>query len=62
MPNSQNKEGQNDKQLEFMVDYMLQNPHVATGKFYTLNGRNNLAGSWDDLVSSLNDFRNPGVK
>lgn len=52
----------NDKQLMFMVDYMVQNPHVATGKFCTLNGRDNLAGSWDDLVSSLNNLRNPGVK
>uniref|UniRef100_A0A2S2NK84 Uncharacterized protein n=1 Tax=Schizaphis graminum TaxID=13262 RepID=A0A2S2NK84_SCHGA len=52
----------NDKQLMFMVDYMVQNPHVATGKFCTLNGRENLAGSWEDLVSSLNDLRNPGVK
>lgn len=45
-----------------MVDYMVQNPHVATGKFRTLNGKNDLVGSWEDLVSNLNGLRNPGVK
>ncbi|CAI6347734.1 unnamed protein product [Macrosiphum euphorbiae] len=45
-----------------MVDYMVQNPHVATGKFHTLNGKNSLAGSWEDLVTNLNNLRNPGVK
>lgn len=45
-----------------MVDYMVQNPHVATGKFHSLNGRNDLAGSWEDLITSLNNLRNPGVK
>ncbi|KAF0735676.1 Myb DNA-bind 5 domain-containing protein, partial [Aphis craccivora] len=52
----------NDRQLSFMVDYMVQNPHVATGKFHTLNGKNSLAGSWEDLVTNLNNLRNPGVK
>lgn len=52
----------NDKQLSFLVDYMVQNPHVASGKFHTLNGKSNLAGSWEELVSNLNDLRNPGVK
>jgi len=41
---------------------MLQNPHVATGKFCTLNDKNNLADSWDELMLSLNNLRNPGVK
>lgn len=45
-----------------MVDYMVQNPHVATGKFRTLNGRNDLLGSWEDLIFNLNNLRNPGVK
>jgi len=45
-----------------MVDYMVQNPHVATGKFCTLNGRDSLVGSWEELVSLLNSLRNPGVK
>lgn len=52
----------NDKQLMFIVNYMVQHPQVATGKFCTLNARDNLAGSWDDLVSSLNDLHTPGVK
>lgn len=41
---------------------MVQNPNFATGKFCTLNGRNNLAGTWEELVSALNGLRNPGVK
>lgn len=45
-----------------MVDYMVQNPHVATGKFRSLNGRNELAGSWEELIYFLNSLRNPGVK
>lgn len=52
----------NEKQLSFLVDYMVQNPHVATGKFNSLHGRDNLRGSWDDLVLHLNNLRNPGVK
>ncbi|XP_016656081.1 uncharacterized protein LOC100572142 [Acyrthosiphon pisum] len=52
----------NDKQLTFMVDYMVQHPHVATGKFRTINGKNDLEGSWDELMQHLNNLRNPGVK
>lgn len=52
----------NDRQLAFMVDSMVQNSHVATGKFHTLNGKNVLAGLWEDLVATLNDLRNSGVK
>jgi len=52
----------NDKQLTFMVDYKVQHPHVATGKFRTINGKNDLEGSWEELVQHLNNLRNPGVK
>jgi len=41
---------------------MVQHPHVATGKFNSLHGRDNLRGSWDDLVVNLNNLRNQGVK
>jgi len=52
----------NDKQLNLMVDYMVQNPHVATRQFRTINGKNGLEGSWDELLLQLNNLRNPGVK
>lgn len=52
----------NEKQLSFLVDYMVQHPHVATGKFNSVHGRDDLRGSWDDLVVNLNNLRNPGVK
>ncbi|KAL5236983.1 hypothetical protein ACI65C_004393 [Semiaphis heraclei] len=50
----------NEKQLSFLVDYMVQHPHVATGKFNSVHGRDDLRGSWDDLVVNLNNLRNPG--
>lgn len=52
----------NENQLSFLVDYMVQNPHVATGKFNSLHGRDAMRGSWEDLVVQLNNLRNPGVK
>lgn len=61
--NKKSRQGRrNDSQLSFLVDYMIQNPHVATGKFNSLHGNANLKGSWDDLVTQLNNLRNPGVK
>lgn len=51
----------NEQQLSFLVEYMVQNPHVATGKFNSLHGRDDW-GSWDELVQHLNNLRNPGVK
>lgn len=41
---------------------MVQHPHVATGKFNSVHGRDDLRGSWDDLVVNLNNLRNQGVK
>lgn len=32
-----------------MVDYFIINPHVATGKFIGLHGRNELRGNWEEL-------------
>jgi len=41
---------------------MVQNPHVASGKFNCMNGREKLNGSWEELVKQLNNLRNPGIK
>lgn len=40
----------NDKQSLFLIDYMVQHPHVASGKFNYLNGKDKLNGSWEELV------------
>lgn len=52
----------NEKQLSFLVDYMVQNPHVTTVKYNSLHGKYNLKGSWEDLVIQLNNLRNPDIK
>ncbi|XP_022163236.1 uncharacterized protein LOC111028787 [Myzus persicae] len=52
----------NDKQSLFLIDYMVQHPHVASGKFNCLNGKDKLNGSWEELVKQLNNLRNPGIK
>lgn len=41
-----------------MVDYLIQHPEVATGKFTTLNAKNKLQGSWEKLATHLNNMRN----
>lgn len=41
-----------------MVDYLIQHPEVATGKFTTLNAKNYLQGSWEELSTHLNSMRN----
>lgn len=46
-PTKKKRQGRrNIEQLEFMVDYLIQHPEVATGKFTTLNAKNKLQGSW----------------
>lgn len=41
-----------------MVDYLVQHPEVASGKFTTLNAKNVLQGSWEELALNLNNMRN----
>ncbi|CAL1672242.1 unnamed protein product [Lasius platythorax] len=43
-----------------MVDYFVQHPHVATGKFQSLHGNADLRGSWEQLVTQLNSMENDG--
>ncbi|XP_071653195.1 uncharacterized protein [Temnothorax longispinosus] len=43
-----------------MVAYFERNPHVASGKFTTLHGNENLRGSWEELAQDLNMLSNKG--
>ncbi|KYN02830.1 hypothetical protein ALC62_06335 [Cyphomyrmex costatus] len=43
-----------------MVDYFVQNPHVATGKFQSLHGNSDLRSSWEQLVIELNNMGKDG--
>lgn len=43
-----------------MVDYLIQHPNVASGKFFTINARDALQGSWEELVKELNEMRSVG--
>jgi len=43
-----------------MVDYFIINPHVATGKFIGLHGRDELRGSWEELAAQLNAMSKSG--
>ena len=43
-----------------MIDYFVVNPHVATGKFISLQGRANLEGSWEKLAQQLNSMSKSG--
>ncbi|XP_043282269.1 uncharacterized protein [Venturia canescens] len=47
-------------QIDFMVDYFIQNPHVATGKFQSLHGKFDLSASWEKLAEELNQMWNDG--
>ncbi|KAL5242614.1 hypothetical protein ACI65C_010024 [Semiaphis heraclei] len=59
-PSKKKRQGRrNTQQLEFMVDYLIQHPEVATGKFTMLNAKNKLQGSWEELATHLNNMRNP---
>lgn len=45
----------NAKQFAFMVDYMLQNKHIALHKFgSTFHDKDNINNSWNQLVATLN--------
>lgn len=48
------------EQLETMVDYFVINPHVAIGKFISLQGKADLQGSWEELASQLNAMSKSG--
>jgi len=43
----------NIQQLEYTVDYLIQHPEVATGKFTTLNTKNKLYGFWGKLANKF---------
>ncbi|XP_039309661.1 uncharacterized protein LOC120358691 [Solenopsis invicta] len=43
-----------------MVDYFVINPHVATGKFMSLQGRASLEESWKELAQQLNAMSKNG--
>lgn len=42
------------QQTEAMVDYLIAHLHVASGKFISLHGKENLQGSWEELAAQLN--------
>ncbi|XP_077255607.1 uncharacterized protein LOC143893762 [Temnothorax americanus] len=44
------------QQIEALVTYLEQHPHVASGKFYTLEGKNTLQGNWEELAKHLNSL------
>lgn len=47
-------------QIDYMVDYFVQNPHVATGKFNSLHGNTDLRASWEQLAEELNKLSKNG--
>lgn len=60
-PAKKQRQGRATKeQLEAMVDYFVINPHVATGKFISLQGRASLEGSWEELAQQLNAMSKSG--
>ncbi|XP_046409057.1 uncharacterized protein LOC124173741 isoform X1 [Ischnura elegans] len=51
-----------ERQVEAMVEYFISHPHVASGKFVGMNGREKLVGSWEELAVELNSLQNPMAK
>ncbi|EFN88210.1 hypothetical protein EAI_10397 [Harpegnathos saltator] len=47
-------------QDDYMVNYFVQHPHVATNKFQTLHANADLRGSWEQLVAHLNTMERNG--
>ncbi|EFN71659.1 hypothetical protein EAG_10090 [Camponotus floridanus] len=41
------------RQIEALVTYLEQHPHVASGKFYTLEGKNTLQGNLQMLAEAM---------
>ncbi|XP_015377081.1 PREDICTED: uncharacterized protein LOC107171355 [Diuraphis noxia] len=60
-PTKRKRQGRrNNDQIEYLVDYMLQHPNLASGKFFKMNSRDALQGSWEELVKELNEMRSNG--
>lgn len=60
-PTKRKRQGRrNNDQIEYLVDYMLQHPNLASGKFFKMNSRDALQGSWEELVKQLNEMRSNG--
>jgi len=60
-PTKKKRQGRrNNNQIEYLVDYLIQHPNVATGKFMKMNARDALQGSWEELVRQLNEMRSNG--
>lgn len=47
-------------QIDYMVDYFVQHPHIATGKFQSLHGKSDLSASWEQLAEELNKMGKDG--
>ncbi|KYN21089.1 hypothetical protein ALC57_06544, partial [Trachymyrmex cornetzi] len=59
--NSKARQGRaNQRQIETLVGYLENHPHVASGKFNMMNAKENLDGSWEDLCSYLNSLATDG--
>lgn len=48
------------QQTEMMIDYLIAHPHIASGKFISLHGKENLQGSWEELAAQLNAMSKNG--
>lgn len=60
-PTKRKRQGRrNNDQIEYLVDYMLQHPNLGSGKFFKMNSRDALQGSWEELVKQLNEMRSNG--
>jgi len=60
-PTKRKRQGRrNNDQIEYLVDYMLQHPNLASGKFFKMNSKDALQGSWEELVKELNEMRSNG--
>jgi len=60
-PTKKKRQGRrNNNQIEYLVDYLIQHPNVASGKFMKMNARDALQGSWEELVGQLNEMRSSG--
>lgn len=38
------------EQIQAIVDYLIANPHAASGKFTSLHRKENIQGSWEELA------------
>jgi len=48
------------RQIEALVSYLEEHPHVASGKFNIMNAKENLQGCWEDLCNYLNSLSSDG--